>query len=129
MGNFIASKLELLKNFLPFLRKLAGFPPSAEVELYEEVKYLPTLMITHMGGEAQATDFSANSLDDGDILIIQESLTEVFDRVFGLHSVMLMPGKTFLFHPIGVMSNFKLHLSVEPCRIQYSAKVRHHKSS
>ena len=77
IGNFTASKLELLKNFVPFLRKLAGIAAGTEVELYEEVKYLPALMITFMGDEAQATDFSTNSLDDGDILIIQESLSEV----------------------------------------------------
>lgn len=109
VGNFTAAKLELPKSFIPYMKKIADIPATTEIELYEEVKFLPSLMISYMSDEALSADFSANSLDDGDILIIQESLSEVLHEHLALDFASYIKGERSKVCQV----SFKPHLQVD----------------
>ncbi|XP_039139538.1 ubiquitin carboxyl-terminal hydrolase 13-like isoform X1 [Dioscorea cayenensis subsp. rotundata] len=53
------------------LNEMAGFPPNEEIELYEEIKFEPTVMCEHI--DTKLT-FRSSQLEDGDIICYQKSL-------------------------------------------------------
>ncbi|XP_026415216.1 ubiquitin carboxyl-terminal hydrolase 12-like isoform X1 [Papaver somniferum] len=57
--------LEILKK----LNEMAGFSPDEEIELYEEIKFEPTVMCEHID---KKLTFRASQLEDGDIICFQK---------------------------------------------------------
>ncbi|CAI9091428.1 OLC1v1026461C1 [Oldenlandia corymbosa var. corymbosa] len=53
------------------LNDMAGFAPDEEIELFEEIKFEPTVMCEHIDKKA---NFRASQLEDGDIICFQKSL-------------------------------------------------------
>ncbi|KAI3893574.1 hypothetical protein MKW92_052244, partial [Papaver armeniacum] len=56
---------EILKK----LNEMAGFSPNEEIELYEEIKFEPTVMCEHID---KKLTFRASQLEDGDIICFQK---------------------------------------------------------
>ncbi|KAI3930945.1 hypothetical protein MKW92_011609 [Papaver armeniacum] len=56
---------EILKK----LNEMAGFSPDEEIELYEEIKFVPTVMCEHIDKEFT---FHHSQLEDGDIICFQK---------------------------------------------------------
>ncbi|CAN6465077.1 unnamed protein product [Victoria cruziana] len=57
-------------EILTRLNEMAGFQPNEEIELYEEIKFEPTVMCEHID---KRTTFRASQLEDGDIICYQKS--------------------------------------------------------
>ncbi|KAK1296176.1 Ubiquitin carboxyl-terminal hydrolase 12 [Acorus calamus] len=57
-------------DILTKLNEMAGFPSNEEIELYEEIKFEPTVMCEHIDKKAT---FRASQLEDGDIICYQKS--------------------------------------------------------
>ncbi|KAI3924449.1 hypothetical protein MKW98_032650 [Papaver atlanticum] len=57
--------LEILKKH----NEMAGFSPDEEIELYEEIKFEPTVMCEHID---KKLTFRASQLEDGDIICFQK---------------------------------------------------------
>ncbi|KAI3916569.1 hypothetical protein MKW98_026311 [Papaver atlanticum] len=58
--------LEILSK----LNEMAGFAPSEEIELYEEIKFDPSVMCEHID---KKLTFRTSQLEDGDIICFQKS--------------------------------------------------------
>ncbi|MQM10211.1 hypothetical protein Taro_043102 [Colocasia esculenta] len=52
------------------LNEMAGFDPNEEIELYEEIKFEPTVMCEHID---KKLTFRSSQLEDGDIICYQKS--------------------------------------------------------
>ncbi|KAI3837023.1 hypothetical protein MKW98_005356 [Papaver atlanticum] len=61
----VVKPLEILKK----LNEMAGFSPNEEIELYEEIKFEPTVMCEHID---KKLTFRASQLEDGDIICFQK---------------------------------------------------------
>ncbi|KAK1431386.1 hypothetical protein QVD17_07843 [Tagetes erecta] len=59
------------KDMLTRINKLAGFAPSEEIELFEEVKFQPIVMCEPVN---KALPFNASLIEDGDIICFQKLL-------------------------------------------------------
>ncbi|PIA59785.1 hypothetical protein AQUCO_00400584v1 [Aquilegia coerulea] len=59
-------------EILPKLNEMAGFSPDEEIDLYEEIKFEPSVMCEPI--EKKVT-FRSSQLEDGDIVCFQKSLT------------------------------------------------------
>ncbi|CAM6033345.1 unnamed protein product [Sphagnum compactum] len=59
-------------DILEKLNEMAGFAPTEEIQLYEEIKFEPNVMCEHIDKKAT---FKASQLEDGDILCYQKALT------------------------------------------------------
>ncbi|XP_031479063.1 ubiquitin C-terminal hydrolase 12-like isoform X4 [Nymphaea colorata] len=57
-------------EILARLNEMAGFPSNEEIELYEEIKFEPTVMCEHI--DTKVT-FRASQLEDGDIVCYQKA--------------------------------------------------------
>ncbi|XP_058105758.1 ubiquitin C-terminal hydrolase 12 isoform X4 [Magnolia sinica] len=57
-------------EILTKLNEMAGFPPNEEIELYEEIKFEPTVMCEHID---KKLTFRVSQLEDGDIICFQKS--------------------------------------------------------
>ncbi|KAK1313721.1 Ubiquitin carboxyl-terminal hydrolase 13 [Acorus calamus] len=66
-------------EILPKLITMAGFPPNEEIELYEEIKFEPTVMCEHIDKKAT---FRASQLEDGDIICYQKSPSGEMDEQY-----------------------------------------------
>ncbi|KAI4364030.1 hypothetical protein MLD38_020174 [Melastoma candidum] len=52
------------------LKEMAGFDPDEEIELYEEIKYVPTVMCEHLD---KRVTFQMSQIEDGDIICYQKA--------------------------------------------------------
>ncbi|MCD9646610.1 ubiquitin carboxyl-terminal hydrolase 13, partial [Datura stramonium] len=59
-------------EILSKLNEMAGYTPDQEVELYEEIKFEPSVMCENIDEEST---FQSSQLEDGDIVWFQKSLT------------------------------------------------------
>ncbi|KAJ4979070.1 hypothetical protein NE237_009850 [Protea cynaroides] len=57
-------------DILTKLNEMAGFSPNEEIELYEEIKFEPTVMCEHID---KKLTFRSSQLEDGDIICFQKS--------------------------------------------------------
>jgi len=57
-------------EILPKLIQMAGFSPDEEIELYEEIKFEPSVMCEHL---EKRTSFRLSQIEDGDIICFQKS--------------------------------------------------------
>ncbi|KAJ3669935.1 hypothetical protein LUZ60_010259 [Juncus effusus] len=57
-------------DILPKLNKMAGFPVDEEIDLYEEIKFEPTVMCEHIDKRIL---FRSCQLEDGDIVCFQKA--------------------------------------------------------
>ncbi|OMO88841.1 Peptidase C19, ubiquitin carboxyl-terminal hydrolase 2 [Corchorus capsularis] len=60
-------------DILTRINKMAGFAPDEEIELYEEIKFEPTVMCEHID---KKLTFRTSQLEDGDIICLQK-LSEI----------------------------------------------------
>jgi len=58
-------------DIVPKLNKMAGFPVDEEIDLYEEIKFEPTVMCENIDKKLL---FRASQLEDGDIVCYQKTL-------------------------------------------------------
>ncbi|XP_043699440.1 ubiquitin C-terminal hydrolase 13 isoform X5 [Telopea speciosissima] len=56
-------------DILTKLNEMAGFAPNEEIELYEEIKFEPTVMCEHID---KKLTFRSSQLEDGDIICFQK---------------------------------------------------------
>ncbi|KAF5189288.1 Ubiquitin carboxyl-terminal hydrolase, partial [Thalictrum thalictroides] len=59
-------------EILPKLNEMAGFSPDEEIDLYEEIKFEPSVMCEPID---KKVTFRNSQLEDGDIVCFQKSLT------------------------------------------------------
>lgn len=78
------TSLEQLKDAL---RKLKGLGEDTELEVYEEIKVEPTLMIEEFPSN---TNLGGNQIEDGDIFIFQQRVPPV--RPLSLKTRVESPG-------------------------------------
>ncbi|XP_077226132.1 ubiquitin C-terminal hydrolase 12-like isoform X3 [Tasmannia lanceolata] len=64
-------------EILAKINEMAGFPPNEEINLYEEIKYEPTVMCEQIDKKLA---FRASQLEDGDIICFQRTLNENVDQ-------------------------------------------------
>ncbi|PIA54178.1 hypothetical protein AQUCO_00900614v1 [Aquilegia coerulea] len=57
-------------EILTKLNEMAGFPSNQEIELYEEIKFEPSVMCEHID---KKVSFRSSQLEDGDIVCFQKS--------------------------------------------------------
>ncbi|XP_043711908.1 ubiquitin C-terminal hydrolase 12 isoform X3 [Telopea speciosissima] len=57
-------------DILTKLNEMAGFAPNEEIELYEEIKFEPSVMCEHID---KKLTFRSSQLEDGDIICFQKS--------------------------------------------------------
>ncbi|KAF5177466.1 Ubiquitin carboxyl-terminal hydrolase [Thalictrum thalictroides] len=57
-------------EILTKLNEMAGFPSNQEIELYEEIKFEPSVMCEHID---KKVSFRSSQLEDGDIVCLQKS--------------------------------------------------------
>ena len=74
MSRILAPKNTTFDNLTPLLRRRAGLPDDAQLDIYEEIKYEPAVMCQRQ--RPQDTLNNAQ-LEHGDILCIQETLQPV----------------------------------------------------
>ena len=74
VGNLTAPKTSTFRQVLPLMLHKAGLPGDAEVDIWEEVKFHDVLMINPI---RQQCTLDAEQVSDGDILLLQERLTQV----------------------------------------------------
>ncbi|XP_020082061.1 ubiquitin carboxyl-terminal hydrolase 12-like isoform X2 [Ananas comosus] len=78
VGRLFVKALGKPTEILTKLNKMAGFSPSEEIELYEEIKFEPSVMCEHID---KRLTFRSSQLEDGDIICYQRSpLLESADR-------------------------------------------------
>ncbi|XP_072978196.1 ubiquitin C-terminal hydrolase 12 isoform X1 [Typha angustifolia] len=66
-------------EILTKLNEMAGFSPNEEIELYEEIKFEPSVMCEHID---KKLTFRSSQLEDGDIICYQKSpILENDDRI------------------------------------------------
>ncbi|KAL0418388.1 UNVERIFIED_CONTAM: Ubiquitin carboxyl-terminal hydrolase 13 [Sesamum radiatum] len=59
-------------DILTKLNEMAGYPSDEEIELYEEIKFEPSVMCEHID---KRSTFRSSQLEDGDIVCFQKSLS------------------------------------------------------
>ncbi|CAK9213983.1 unnamed protein product [Sphagnum troendelagicum] len=59
-------------DILEKLNEMAGFEPTEEIQLYEEIKFEPNVMCEHID---KKSTFKNSQLEDGDIICYQKTLT------------------------------------------------------
>ena len=74
MSHILAPKNTTFENLTPLLRRRAGLPDDAELDIYEEIKYEPTVMCQRQRMQDTLTNAQ---LEHGDILCIQETVQPV----------------------------------------------------
>ncbi|XP_078435308.1 ubiquitin C-terminal hydrolase 13-like isoform X2 [Wolffia australiana] len=73
VGRFFVKSLGKPTEILKRLNELAGFDPTAEIELYEEIKFEPTVMCELID---KRISFRSSQLEDGDIICYQKTPPE-----------------------------------------------------
>ncbi|KAL0031727.1 hypothetical protein WJX79_003396 [Trebouxia sp. C0005] len=68
LGKCFAKKINRLPDLMPFLTKLAKFPEGIPLEVTEEIKFEPKVMIDKVD---QRQTFHRAQLEHGDILVVQ----------------------------------------------------------
>ena len=74
MSHILAPKNTTFENLTPLLRRRAGLPDDAEVEIYEEIKYEPAVMCQR---QRMQDNLNNAQLEHGDILCVQETVQPV----------------------------------------------------
>ena len=74
MSHIIAPKNITFESLLPLLRRRAELPDDAELDVYEEIKYEPTVMCQR---QRMQDTLNNAQLEHGDILCIQETVQPV----------------------------------------------------
>ncbi|XP_020574244.1 ubiquitin carboxyl-terminal hydrolase 12-like [Phalaenopsis equestris] len=69
VGRLFVRALGKPAEILTKLNEMAGFSPSEEIELYEEIKFDPTVMCEHID---KKLTFKSSQLEDGDIICYQK---------------------------------------------------------
>ncbi|KAJ6813606.1 ubiquitin carboxyl-terminal hydrolase 12-like [Iris pallida] len=69
VGRLFVKALGKPAEILTKLNELAGFSPNEEIELYEEIKFEPTVMCEHID---KKVTFRSSQLEDGDIICYQK---------------------------------------------------------
>ncbi|KAJ6847904.1 ubiquitin carboxyl-terminal hydrolase 12-like [Iris pallida] len=70
VGRMFVKALGKPAEILTKLNELAGFSPNEEIELYEEIKFDPTVMCEHID---KKVTFRSSQLEDGDIICYQKA--------------------------------------------------------
>lgn len=74
MGHILAPKHTTFGDLTPLLRRRAELPEEAELDVYEEIKFEPSVMVQRQ----RAQDTLSNAqLEHGDILCVQEAVSAV----------------------------------------------------
>eukprot|EP00268_Persea_americana_P045287 TRINITY_DN460_c0_g1_i8.p1 TRINITY_DN460_c0_g1~~TRINITY_DN460_c0_g1_i8.p1 ORF type:complete len:1118 (-),score=201.66 TRINITY_DN460_c0_g1_i8:816-4169(-) len=71
LGRLFVKGVGKPSEILTKLNEMAGFAPNEEIELYEEIKFEPSVMCEHID---KKLTFRASQLEDGDIICFQKSL-------------------------------------------------------
>ncbi|CAA3015815.1 ubiquitin carboxyl-terminal hydrolase 12-like isoform X2 [Olea europaea subsp. europaea] len=71
VGRFFVKSSSKPMEILIKLNELAGFPPDEEIELFEEIKFEPTVMCERLDRRAS---FRFSQIEDGDIICFQKKL-------------------------------------------------------
>ncbi|PKA50906.1 Ubiquitin carboxyl-terminal hydrolase 12 [Apostasia shenzhenica] len=79
VGRLFVKSLGKPLEILTKLNQMAGFPPSAEIELYEEIKFEPSVMCEHID---KKLTFRSSQLEDGDIICYQKAPTPESEEQF-----------------------------------------------
>ncbi|XP_068651296.1 ubiquitin C-terminal hydrolase 12-like isoform X5 [Aristolochia californica] len=66
-------------EILTKLNEMAGFPSNEEIELYEEIKFEPSVMCEHID---KKLTFRSSQLEDGDIICFQKSPASESDKQY-----------------------------------------------
>ena len=74
VGNLTAPKTSTFRQVLPLMLHMSGMPGDAEIDIWEEVKFHDVLMINPI---RQECTLDGEQVSDGDILLLQERLTQV----------------------------------------------------
>ncbi|KAH0451894.1 hypothetical protein IEQ34_019193 [Dendrobium chrysotoxum] len=69
MGRLFVKALGKPAEILTKLNEMAGFSPNEEIELYEEIKFEPTVMCERID---KKLNFKSSQLEDGDIICYQK---------------------------------------------------------
>ncbi|KAG5602721.1 hypothetical protein H5410_034091, partial [Solanum commersonii] len=72
VGRLFAKGISNPMEILSKLNAMAGYAPDQEIELYEEIKFEPSVMCENID---KNSTFRSNELEDGDIVCFQKSLT------------------------------------------------------
>ncbi|KAG1358578.1 putative Ubiquitin carboxyl-terminal hydrolase 13 [Cocos nucifera] len=70
VGRLFVKALGKPSEILTKLNELAGYSPNEEIELYEEIKFEPSVMCEHID---KKLTFRSSQLEDGDIICYQKS--------------------------------------------------------
>ncbi|XP_072986593.1 ubiquitin C-terminal hydrolase 13-like [Typha latifolia] len=77
VGRLFVKALGKPSEILTKLNQMAGFPLNEEIELYEEIKFEPSVMCEHID---KKLSFRSSQLEDGDIICYQKSLSPDKDQ-------------------------------------------------
>ncbi|THU74625.1 hypothetical protein C4D60_Mb04t35380 [Musa balbisiana] len=72
VGRLFVKALGKPIEILSKLNEMAGFPPNEDIELYEEIKFEPSVMCEHIDKQIP---FRSSQLEDGDIICYQKAST------------------------------------------------------
>ncbi|KAL3335872.1 hypothetical protein AABB24_031873 [Solanum stoloniferum] len=72
VGRLFAKGISNAMEILSKLNAMAGYAPDQEIELYEEIKFEPSVMCENID---KNSTFRSKELEDGDIVCFQKSLT------------------------------------------------------
>ncbi|KAL0433504.1 UNVERIFIED_CONTAM: Ubiquitin carboxyl-terminal hydrolase 13 [Sesamum latifolium] len=78
-GRLFVKSYDKPADILEKLNKLAGYAPDEEIELFEEIKFEPTVMCAYID---KGITFTSNQLEDGDIVWYQKSLPAQTRQLF-----------------------------------------------
>ncbi|KAL0368371.1 UNVERIFIED_CONTAM: Ubiquitin carboxyl-terminal hydrolase 13 [Sesamum calycinum] len=78
-GRLFVKSYDKPAHILEKLNKLAGYAPNEDIELFEEIKFEPKVMCTHID---TGLTFTFNQLEDGDIVWYQKSLPAQTRQLF-----------------------------------------------
>ena len=82
VGHILAPKSSTFGDLMPLLRRRAGLPDGAELSIYEEIKFEPTVMCQPQRPQDTLMN---GQLEHGDILCIQEAVSPVSDPACNAH--------------------------------------------
>ncbi|KAL6518676.1 ubiquitin carboxyl-terminal hydrolase 13 [Orobanche hederae] len=71
-GRLFVKSMSKPTDILAKLNEMAGNPPDEDIELYEEIKFEPTVMCEHID---KRFTFRSSQLEDGDIVCFQKSIS------------------------------------------------------
>ena len=97
VGNITAPKTATFRQILPLMLLRAGMPGDTEIDIWEEVKFQDVLMINPI---QQQCTLESEQISDGDILLLQERLTQVRTPPLGTPAVGNRSGETRTFNEI-----------------------------